>query len=85
MKQRKDTRRAAHSNDVKGMPAAENLSLETNQLSFGAQSDKQLLQRQNVSNDTFFGCLETTDFRHGISSESHPVLLASISDFPHLI
>ena len=62
MKQRKNTRRGAHSNDVKGMPAAENLSLETNQLSFGAQSDKQLLQRQNVSNDTFFGCLETKEY-----------------------
>ena len=59
MKQRKNSRRGAHSNDVKGMPAAE--SLETNQLSFGAQSDKQLLQRQNVSNDTFFGCLETKE------------------------
>lgn len=38
MKQRKNTRRGAHSKEVKGMPAAENLSLETNQLSFGAQS-----------------------------------------------
>ena len=62
MKQRKNSRRGAHSNDVKGMPAAENSSLETNQLSFGAQSDKQLLQRQNVSNDTFFGCLETKEY-----------------------
>ena len=59
MKQRKN--RGAHSKEVKRMPAAENLSLETNQLSFGAQSDKQLLQRQNVSNDTFFGCLETKE------------------------
>ena len=46
--------------------AAENLSLETYQLSFGAQSDEQLLQRQNVSkwkfNDTFFGCLETKEY-----------------------
>ena len=63
MKQRKNTRRGAHSaKEVKGMPTAENLSLETNQLSFGAQSDKQLLQRQNVSNDTFFGCLETKEY-----------------------